>query len=1190
MSYNKFTFSIIIAIYNTEKYLSEAIESIINQSFDFNNVQIVLVDDGSTDGCKDICLSYKNKYPNNIIYVSQENAGQSVARNNGLKFASGKYINFLDSDDILDLNTLYDVNDFFNKNDDQIDVVVIQRHNFGVVNGPTYLNNKYNLTRVVDIDEEFDFPQVSISASFIRRIALSEEFNPELTISEDSLLLNKTILKKCKYGVVSTARYMYRKRAEQNSTIDTKKYKKNYFNQRIEQYFKELISYSMFNHGKVLRYIQSILMYDLQWYFKDNTHHVLNQSELVEFHNSVWEILQLIDDDIILSQRFLDERLKYHILNFKYDNPNFELISNSDNLLLSYGGKFFDNVTNQKIVLTKVYCKSNLLYIKGFFDTYLDNIHLNLFLNNSPCELFKIKGEEVYSLNRKISNRFHFMTILDLNEKMNNISFKISINSKEYSLPIHNMSFNEDVYLDNSNLSFNFNNTSDESDISLKNQINQYLQEYSSSDEIIDVLYFEKEVFGIRINPKVTIIIPVFNPGSLLYKCLESVANQSLRDIEIICVNDGSTDNSAEVLDRYSEFDSRFKIFHQKNQGAGIARNKGIQESTGDYIIFLDSDDWVEVDMCEKLYNHAEKLNSDVVIFDALWHTLDGRISKFSYFNEFNEDYNTFSFDYHFIKNKVMVGSLGVIWSKFYKSSFIKNNDLKFPRHKIYNDVEFYFKTTLLSKNMSYFPKTFYHYIRLGQPSLQTSFRKGEDELIWFEVLDGLYKFFIEYKLMDEFRLDFINYCMYYTMGKLNNIEDRFQLIFLDKFKKFFNMLNPTIEEFDELKSKQLTYYSPITVEYMPLYDSIMSDDIQTYKLYLLELKLKDAKDKLENKLDEFNDDFYESLRESFINFKLDSDVITKLSSDLEKLYWSFINFELCAEFVLFNKSFMEENFKTINKQELCDQIDKFNNIGVNLDRRDKLIIVSLTSTPTKINDTIYCLYSLLNQTFKPDKVILWLSNEQFFDERDIPSNLLKLKDCGLSIKFCDEFKSYNKLIPALKEFSDDYIVTVNEDIYYPNYWLESLWNQYKKSPNTIISSKSKIISFESNEINGEYENWECVNSGGVSSYLNFPTQDGSTLYFPNALSNKVNDKFLFENICPTDESIWFWAMSILNKTKITVVEDPMNDLFHICESDEISVDDEYVSSIIYKNKIKNMQIKNVIAQFPEILDIINNF
>ena len=94
--------------------------------------------------------------------------------------------------------------------------------------------------------------------------------------------------------------------------------------------------------------------------------------------------------------------------------------------------------------------------------------------------------------------------------------------------------------------------------------------------------------------PKVSIIIPVFNSESLLTDCLMSVKNQTLSDIEIICIDDGSTDNSFKILKDFSNGDERFKIFHQENSGAGFTRNVALEKVTGDFVLFLDSDDWIE--------------------------------------------------------------------------------------------------------------------------------------------------------------------------------------------------------------------------------------------------------------------------------------------------------------------------------------------------------------------------------------------------------------------------------------------------------------------------------------------------------------------------------------------------------------------------------------------------------------------
>ena len=1196
MSDINFIFSIVIAVYNTEKYLVESIESIINQSFDFKNTQIVLVDDGSTDNSTDICLFYKNKYPDNIYYLHQENAGQATARNKGIEIASGKYINFLDSDDKLDLNALEDVYNLFNEFDDIIDVVTIPRYNFDAVNGPMFLSNRYSPTRIINIYDEYDFPQGSIAAAFIRKDALTDRFDPKVIISEDSLLINKTILKKCRYGVVSTARYMYRKRIEQTSTIDTKKSKKEYYIDRMEFYFKELISYSISKFGNVLRYIQTVLMYDIQWFFLDNTHWILTQKELSQFYCLMYEVLQYIDDDIILSQRYLTPILEHHILNLKHGNPNFEIIYDSNDLILSYNNKFFDNITNHKVVLTHISKKYDLLYVKGFFDTYFEGVYLNAYFNNVNLPLFEIDGDEVYALNHKISNRLHFATILELGNGNNEVSFDISIGSHEYPINLLDESCNYDVIINKNKLIFNYNKNFNEFEDSvsqsnlLKSKIHQKFDKLKENNQKLEVFSFEHEILGKTDSPKVSIIIPVFNSGELLYRCLESVINQTLKEIEIICVDDGSSDNSPEILDDYAKKDVRFKIIHQENQGVGIARNNAMCQSEGEFILFLDSDDWIEQNMCKKLYYHAVQLNSDLVIFDALLHMGNNKNSRLSYFSEkeFTKDYKSFTFDYQLIKNKIMIEEFGLIGSKFYKSSFIKDNNIQFPMNEQYNDVNFHFKSILLAKNISYIPETFYHHSCLKKLPLQISIYEGKNELAWVEVLNEIYNFLTENNFMNEMRLDFINYCIYYSFEKLKNCCLKYQNMFLNDLKSFFKMLNPTKEELGLLKTSNLNSYNLITIKYLSICNDLINNDIQSLRLQLFEFKIEDLRNYLENTPKNSRETVYNDLRRMFITFDENSCPINKLSTDLKKFYIRVINFETYSSFALFNNEVTNENWHKIDKNELSCLIENFNGFGLNLEKRTNKIIVSLTSFPERIYDIHFCIYSLLTQDFKPDVVVLWLAEEQFPNkEADLSEELLNLKKNGLTIKWCHDIKPYKKLIPTLKEFPNDYIVTVDDDIFYNKSWLKDLWNQYSKYPNSIIASRVRRLNFNDNGLIDSYVNWNIIKERNEPSFLNFPTGAGGILYFPNALCEKVFDESLFLELCPYGDDIWFWAMAILNRTKITVIEEPIGSLTYINVAREIGILNELTLWNLNKCGMNDIQMDNVLSKFPKILDII---
>ena len=449
-SKEEFIFSFVMAIYNTDKFLNEAIESIINQTFPFEKIQIILVDDGSKDKSGEICKDFVERYPKNITYIYQENKGQADARNNGLEYVSGKFVNFLDSDDKLELNTLEEVYLHFIEFGDEVDIISIPRYLFGVTEGPMYLNYKYEENRIVDISKEYDFPITSISASFIRRDAFDENFNTNVIISEDSLLLNKILLKKCKFGALGSCNYLYRKRHEQNSTIDTKKVRKEYFNIRMEQYFKDLINRSIELYDEVIKYIQNVLMYDLRWLFEQNTEiGVLEKEESEEFYKHIHDVLQYIDDDIILSSE-MNKFLKFNTLEFKNDESDFEFISESSDLLINYSGEDFDKLSNYKFTITDLNLEKNVLSLKGFFNFYsFDDCSLIAYDNSDKVDLICTDADIFYSIGRETSCKRYYELKTELREKINEIHFELTHNSNGYGILVKcNPKLREKIKLD----------------------------------------------------------------------------------------------------------------------------------------------------------------------------------------------------------------------------------------------------------------------------------------------------------------------------------------------------------------------------------------------------------------------------------------------------------------------------------------------------------------------------------------------------------------------------------------------------------------------------------------------------------------------------------------------------------------------------------------------------------------------
>ena len=170
-------------------------------------------------------------------------------------------------------------------------------------------------------------------------------------------------------------------------------------------------------------------------------------------------------------------------------------------------------------------------------------------------------------------------------------------------------------------------------------------------------------------NIKVSVIVPVYNVGKYLPECLNSLINQTLKEIEIICINDGSTDNSLEILNGYAQKDNRIKVINQENQGVSVARNVGIDLANGEYLMFLDGDDYLRCDACEIAYNSIKKDNSDICMFGYTVQVddefIDGRELKvLREYADKKEQLNLYSF-YSSI-------------DKIYKTTFLKDLNIKF--------------------------------------------------------------------------------------------------------------------------------------------------------------------------------------------------------------------------------------------------------------------------------------------------------------------------------------------------------------------------------------------------------------------------------------------------------------------------------------------------------------------------------
>ena len=274
-----------------------------------------------------------------------------------------------------------------------------------------------------------------------------------------------------------------------------------------------------------------------------------------------------------------------------------------------------------------------------------------------------------------------------------------------------------------------------------------------------------------------------------------------------------------------------------------------------------------------------------------------------------------------------------------------------------------------------------------------------------------------------------------------------------------------------------------------------------------------------------------------------------------------------------------------IDKAKVQLEINHFNNLGtIKRDNKPRLI-VSLTSFPERMYDVHYTLYSLLNQSLKPDTVILWLAKEQFPNlEQDVPSEVLKLRNNGLVIKWCEDIRSYKKLVPTLNEFSNDIIITADDDIYYPPQWLELLYSAYLKNPHAIHCHRGHRLTFSSNGEILPYKKWKHRISSSVPSFINFFTGAGGVLYPPHSLYKDVTEKKLFQKLAPNADDIWFWAMAVMNNTPINIVQHNLRGLIYVNPEREMRISGEFTLAMLNCSEGRNdIQLKTVIEHYPHI-------
>ncbi len=196
-------------------------------------------------------------------------------------------------------------------------------------------------------------------------------------------------------------------------------------------------------------------------------------------------------------------------------------------------------------------------------------------------------------------------------------------------------------------------------------------------------------------------------------------------------------------------------------------------------------------------------------------------------------------------------------------------------------------------------------------------------------------------------------------------------------------------------------------------------------------------------------------------------------------------------------------------------------------------VLVSLTSFPARIHRVWVVIESILRQSMKPDKIILWLSKDDFSSLADLPKSLLKLQNNGLEIILCEgNIKSHKKYYYALKQYPKNILITLDDDIIYPTTIVAQLLNLHKKHPNSICCHRANRISYDYSKFR-PYSTWESIRSNGNEPGTTFFTTGGGTLFPPKALPAEALNQKLFKELCMNADDVWLNVMSWLNGTPV---------------------------------------------------------
>lgn len=283
--------------------------------------------------------------------------------------------------------------------------------------------------------------------------------------------------------------------------------------------------------------------------------------------------------------------------------------------------------------------------------------------------------------------------------------------------------------------------------------------------------------------PTVSIILPCYNAEEHLRQCLDSIVGQTLRDTEILCVDDGSSDSTLDILREYRDRDDRFIIIEQKNAGAGAARNAGLRRASGTYLSFLDADDFFAPDMLEKAVRAAEEYQSDYIVYNSdQYHQDKGAFVSVPWVIRQADLPPYMPFTYRQLTDNVFLTFVGWAWDKLYRRSFVLEHGLWFQEQRTSNDMLFVFSALVCARRIAVVNEVLAHQRRGGGGTLSVTRERSWH--CFYDALTALRQRLIQEGIFWELEQDYVNYALHFSLWNLNTLSEPTHTLLKEKLQK----------------------------------------------------------------------------------------------------------------------------------------------------------------------------------------------------------------------------------------------------------------------------------------------------------------------------------------------------------------------------------------------------------------------